>query len=364
MPALFIGHGSPMNALVTNKWTEDWKALGASLPRPRAIVAISAHWYTDGTGVTAVSTPRTIHDFGGFPRALFEVQYPAPGDPDLAKDLTEILAPTPVLLDSYWGLDHGTWSVLVRMFPKADIPVVQLSIDGTAPPETHRALGERLASLRDKGVLLVGSGNVVHNLRAGFGDQAPEYDWAKRFDEKVRELTVSGDAEQLASYEQLGPDAELCVPTPDHYYPLLYTVGARREGDAVTFPTEGLNGGVSVLAVKWMLNTSCAPAALQICARAEFPSVVLLSLRVSVTLYRVASSSARTRCAMSRLSSFSTSPPAVAPGSVPPWPGSRHARYRLSAPATGTLVRRTSASATTALRRPCLRRSETRINEV
>jgi 4,5-DOPA dioxygenase extradiol len=250
MPALFIGHGSPMNALVTNKWTEDWKALGESLPRPRAIVAISAHWYTDGTGVTAVSTPRTIHDFGGFPRALFEVQYPAPGDPDFAKDLTEILAPTPVVLDSYWGLDHGTWSVLVRMFPKADIPVVQLSIDGTAPPETHRALGERLASLRDKGVLLVGSGNVVHNLRAGFGDQAPEYGWAKRFDEKVRELAVSGDAEQLASYEQLGPDAELCVPTPDHYYPLLYTVGARREGDEVTFPTDGLNGGVSMLAVK------------------------------------------------------------------------------------------------------------------
>jgi 4,5-DOPA dioxygenase extradiol len=250
MPALFIGHGSPMNALVTNKWTEDWKTLGASLPRPRAIVAISAHWYTDGTGVTAVSTPRTIHDFGGFPRALFEVQYPAPGDPTLASDLTEILAPTPVVLDSYWGLDHGTWSVLVRMFPKADIPVVQLSIDGTAPPETHRALGERLASLRDKGVLLVGSGNVVHNLRAGFGEQAPEYDWAKRFDEKVRELAVSGDAEQLASYERLGPDAELCVPTPDHYYPLLYTVGARREGDEVTFPTEGLNGGVSMLAVK------------------------------------------------------------------------------------------------------------------
>ncbi len=165
MPALFIGHGSPMNALVTNKWTEDWKALGESLPRPRAIVAISAHWYTDGTGVTAVSTPRTIHDFGGFPRALFEVQYPAPGDPELANDLTEILAPTPVLLDSYWGLDHGTWSVLVRMFPKADIPVVQLSIDGTAPPETHRALGERLASLRDKGVLLVGSGRAARELR-------------------------------------------------------------------------------------------------------------------------------------------------------------------------------------------------------
>jgi 4,5-DOPA dioxygenase extradiol len=140
--------------------------------------------------------------------------------------------------------------VLVRMFPKADIPVVQLSIDGTAPPETHRALGERLASLRDKGVLLVGSGNVVHNLRAGFGDQAPEYDWAKRFDEKIRELALSGDAEQLASYDRLGPDAELCVPTPDHYYPLLYTVGARREGDEVTFPTEGLNGGVSMLAVK------------------------------------------------------------------------------------------------------------------
>src|SRR6202165_2224316 len=138
MPALFIGHGSPMNALVTNKWTEDWKALGESLPRPRAIVAISAHWYTDGTGVTAVSTPRTIHDFGGFPRELFEVQYPAPGDPELAKDLTEILAPTPVVLDSYWGLDPGTWSVLVRMFPNADIPVVQLSIDATAPPRHKR----------------------------------------------------------------------------------------------------------------------------------------------------------------------------------------------------------------------------------
>ncbi|HVR88411.1 MAG TPA: 4,5-DOPA dioxygenase extradiol [Candidatus Limnocylindria bacterium] len=253
MPALFIGHGSPMNALVENHWTRGWEALGDSLPRPRAIVCISAHWYTDGTGVTAVSTPRTIHDFGGFPRALFEMRYPAPGDPELARDLRDVLAPTPVLLDDYWGLDHGTWSVLVRMFPHADIPVVQLSIDGTAPPVTHHGLGERLAALRETGVLLLGSGNVVHNLAAGFGQDGgpmPQFDWAHRFDEHVRQMATEGDDERLVRYETLGRDAALCVPTPDHYYPLLYTLGARLPGDAVSFPTEGLNGGVSMLAVK------------------------------------------------------------------------------------------------------------------
>ena len=253
MPALFVGHGNPMNAIGHNAWTRGWAAIGAALPRPRAILAVSAHWYVPETAVTAMPAPRTIHDFAGFPPALSAVRYPAPGDPALAERVAALLAPTPVRLDRSWGLDHGTWSVLVHMFPRADVPVVQLAIDGTQPPEFHLALGRRLAPLRDEGVLVVGSGNLVHHLHAyAWGSRPVEpYDWALRFEARARELLVAGEDAALAAYEALGDDALLSVPTPDHYLPLLYVLGLRRAGDTVGFPVEGIDGGsVSMLAVQ------------------------------------------------------------------------------------------------------------------
>ncbi|HEY5997899.1 MAG TPA: 4,5-DOPA dioxygenase extradiol [bacterium] len=253
MPALFVGHGNPMNAIGSNEWTRGWAAIGASLPRPRAVLAVSAHWYLDETAVTAMPAPRTIHDFAGFPPELSAVRYAAPGDPDLAERVAGLLAPTPVRRDRAWGLDHGTWAVLVHIFPRADVPVVQLAIDATKPPEFHRALGWRLASLRDEGVLVLASGNLVHNLHAyAWGQRAARpYDWALRFEQTARELLVAGHDEPLVAYEELGEDALLSVPTPDHYLPLLYVLGLRRRGDAVSFPVEGIDGGsVSMLAVR------------------------------------------------------------------------------------------------------------------
>ena len=254
LPALFLGHGSPMNALHDNAWTRAWASLGVRLPRPRAVLAISAHWYVARTAVTAMAAPRTIHDFGGFPRALFEVRYPAAGDPALAARVAELLAPLPVEVDQSWGLDHGTWSVLCHVFPKADVPVVQLSIDETRPPAFHYELGTRLRALRDEGVLIVGSGDVVHNLEAYAwgGRPAQPYDWALRFDSTVRERLMAGDHPALINYPDLGRDALLSVPTPEHYLPLLYVLGASTPGGAVTFPTEGIDGGsVSMLAVRF-----------------------------------------------------------------------------------------------------------------
>lgn len=253
MPALFVGHGNPMNAIGHNAWTRGWGAIGAALLRPRAVLAVSAHWYLPESAVTAMPAPRTIHDFAGFPPELSAVRYPAPGDPALAERVAALLAPTPVRLDRSWGLDHGTWSVLVHLFPGADIPVVQLAIDGAQPPEFHLALGRRLAPLRDEGVLVVGSGNLVHNLHAyAWGSRPVEpYDWARRFETRARELLVAGEDAALAAYEELGDDALLSVPTPDHYLPLLYVLGLRRAGDAVSFPVEGIDGGsVSMLAVQ------------------------------------------------------------------------------------------------------------------
>lgn len=254
MPAVFFGHGNPMNALQTNAWTESWSAIGRSVPRPKAILCVSAHWYPPATLVTAVERPRTIHDFGGFPRPLFEVQYPAPGDLDLCRRVQEVLAPaTEVGLDDRWGLDHGAWSVLVHVFPDADIPVVQLSIDETQPAQFHYDTGRRLAPLRDEGVLIVGSGNLVHNLHAyGWGRHVPEpYDWAVRFETRARDWMLAGDHQPLVDYEQLGPDAMLSAPTPDHYLPLLYILGAQQPGDRVSFPVEGVDGGsISMLSVQ------------------------------------------------------------------------------------------------------------------
>ena len=253
MPAVFFGHGNPLNALARNEYTEAWAALGRALPRPRAVLCVSAHWYVPGTSVTAMESPRTIHDFGGFPRDLYEFQYPAPGDPALAARVRELLAHTPVGLDYRWGLDHGTWSVLCHVFPRADVPVVQLSIDETQSPSFHYELAKRLAPLRDEGVLVVGSGNLVHNLHAyAWGRHKVEpFDWAIRFEERARELLLAGNDGPLVAYETLGRDALLAAPTPDHYLPLVYVIALRREGERVTFPVEGVDGGsVSMLSVR------------------------------------------------------------------------------------------------------------------
>ncbi len=252
MPVIFVGHGNPMNVLRSNSWTRGWVALGKSIPRPNAILSISAHWYIEGTRVTAMPRPRTIHDFRGFPRELFEIEYPAPGDLDLASRVQTLLSEAGAGGDQEWGLDHGTWSVLYHMFPDADVPVVQLSIDRRKPPSFHYEIGRMLRPLREEGILILGSGNVVHSLRAYNWEQpdAPAYDWALRFEEKVRESVSSGDDNHLVDYERLGPEASLSVPTPDHYLPLLFVLGSRKEGDAAGFPVEGFDGGsMSMLSV-------------------------------------------------------------------------------------------------------------------
>jgi len=221
--------------------------------KPKAILSISAHWFVTGSGVTVGTAPRTIHDFGGFPRELYQVQYPAPGDPELARRVRDLLRPVPVELDSSWGLDHGTWSVLRHAYPRADVPVVQLSIDEEKPAEFHFEVGQKLAPLRDEGILIVGSGNLVHNLHTyAWGRHLPEpYDWAIRFEERAKELMLAGESRPLIAYESLGREALLSVPTPDHYLPLLYVLGARQQSDAVTFPVEGVDGGsISMLAVQ------------------------------------------------------------------------------------------------------------------
>jgi 4,5-DOPA dioxygenase extradiol len=253
MPAIFFGHGNPLNALQDNAYTRTWADIGKKIPTPRAIVSISAHWYVPGTYVTAMGTPRTIHDFGGFPRALYQVQYPAPGDPLLAQQLRKLLQPLPVGLDMEWGLDHGTWSVLCHVYPEADIPVLQLSIDRTQPPAFHYELGRKLAPLRHDGVLVIGSGNLVHNLHAyAWGRHPAEpFDWALRFEERARELLLASEHGPLIDYESLGPDALLSIPTPEHYLPLLYVLGLQAESEHVTFPVEGIEGGsVSMLSVQ------------------------------------------------------------------------------------------------------------------
>jgi 4,5-DOPA dioxygenase extradiol len=253
MPTIFFGHGNPMNALLANPWSQGWAALGQRLPRPRAVLSVSAHWYLPGTAVTAMAAPRTIHDFGGFPRELFEVHYPAPGDLELVRRVRELLGPLEVRADLAWGLDHGTWSVLRHVFPAADVPVVQLSIDETQPPAFHYALGQRLRPLREEGILLIGSGDIVHNLHAYAWGRHPvePFDWALRFEARARELMLRGDHRALVEYETLGRDAELSVPTPDHYLPLLYVLGASEPGEPVTFPVEGMDGGsISMLSVQ------------------------------------------------------------------------------------------------------------------
>jgi 4,5-DOPA dioxygenase extradiol len=225
MPAAFLGHGSPMNALEANRFTEAWRAFGHGLPRPRAILVVSAHWYVGYTALTAMARPRTIHDFSGFPQPLFAVEYPAPGDPQLAEEIAALLSPTRVELDrDGWGLDHGAWSVLVHAFPAADVPVLQLSLDAQRPFDWHFALGAKLATLRERGVLVLGSGNVVHNLRAlDWSKPEAGFDWAQRFDAAARELLTERPA-QVASLQE-HPDFARAVPTAEHFLPLLYIAG-------------------------------------------------------------------------------------------------------------------------------------------
>jgi len=252
LPAIFFGHGNPMNALSENLYTQAWRRFGAET-RPRAVLSISAHWYVRGTGVTVSTAPRTIHDFGGFPAELYQVQYPAPGDPALARRVQELLAPLPVALDTGWGLDHGTWSVLKHVYPAADVPVVQLSIDAGQPAAFHFEVGQRLAALREEGILIAGSGNLVHNLRtyAWGQDEMEAYDWAVRFEREARAMIVAGENRPLIEYEKLGRDAMLSIPTPDHYLPLLYVLGTRQAGEEIGFPVEGVEGGsISMLSVQ------------------------------------------------------------------------------------------------------------------
>ena len=253
MPAIFFGHGNPMNAVSKNVYADGWESIGKSIPRPRAVLAVSAHWYVPACAVTATLAPETIHDFGGFPAELYQVEYPAPGSPDLARRVKDLLSPVSVGLDESWGLDHGTWSVLRHAFPSADIPIVQLSIDQRQPPQFHYGIGKRLAPLREEGVLVIGSGNIVHNLHTyAWGDYgAHPFDWAVGFEKHARELLLKGDDTLLIAYERLGRDATLSVPTPDHYLPLLYVIALRREGEKVSFPVEGIDGrSVSMLAVQ------------------------------------------------------------------------------------------------------------------
>jgi 4,5-DOPA dioxygenase extradiol len=253
LPVIFFGHGNPMNAVQNNRYTEGWRRIGKQLTKPRAILSISAHWFVPGTGVTISTAPRTILDFGGFPPELYQVQYPAAGDPDLARRVQQLLSPIPVQLDNSWGLDHGTWSVLRHVSPNADVPVVQLSIDETQPALFHFEIGRRLAQLRDENVLIVGSGNLVHNLHTyAWGRHMPTpYDWAGRFEEEAKAMMLAGESKALIDYERLGPDALLSIPTPDHYLPLLYVLATRQQGDAVTFPVEGVDGGsISMLTVR------------------------------------------------------------------------------------------------------------------
>ncbi len=246
LPVLFLGHGSPMNAIEDTVWSRAWRALGARLPRPRAILCVSAHWETQGPWVTGSAAPPTIHDFGGFPRALFDARYPAPGDPALAQRVVDLLGDAQARIDPERGLDHGAWGVLKPMYPEADIPVVQLGIDSRRPGAWHVALAQRLAPLRDEDVLVVASGDIVHNLRLfDFRAFAP-LPWASRFRDRVNALIVEGNLAALADWPALGDDAALSIPTPEHYIPLLYALALAREGDALQFFNDDVIGSLSM----------------------------------------------------------------------------------------------------------------------
>ena len=247
MPVLFIGHGSPMNAIEDNIFSQRWQQMGKEIPTPKVVVVVSAHWLTKGTMVTAMPNPKTIHDFGGFPQALFDVQYPAPGSPELATEIQKLITNPAVELDHDWGLDHGTWSVVKHMYPDADIPVLQLSIDYYKPAAYHYELAKQLLSLRKKGILIIGSGNMVHNLRMVAWDKLnePEYgfDWALEMNDIFKNKISNGFHKELIQYEKLNKAATLAIPTPDHYYPLLYILALQTDNDKVEFFNDKAVGG-------------------------------------------------------------------------------------------------------------------------
>jgi 4,5-DOPA dioxygenase extradiol len=247
MPVLFVGHGSPMNGIEDNAFSRRWKELAASIPTPKAVVVVSAHWLSRGTRITAMDFPKTIHDFGGFPQELFDVQYKAPGNPELAKETASLIQSTAVELDHDWGLDHGTWTIVRHMYPEATIPVLQLSIDATKGPQYHFDLAKELYVLRKKGALIIGSGNMVHNLRMVAWDKlntdAYGYDWALELNDTFKQLIADGNFKPLINYESLGTAAKLAIPTPEHYLPLLYSLGLKGDKDSISFFNDKAVGG-------------------------------------------------------------------------------------------------------------------------
>ncbi|MNE19529.1 LigB family dioxygenase [compost metagenome] len=257
MPVLFLGHGSPMNAIEENQFVAGFRDLAKTLPQPNAILCVSAHWFTKGTKVTSMEMPRTIHDFGGFPQALFDVQYPAKGSPELAVETKKILDPVMVELDEHWGLDHGAWSVIKHLYPNADVPVIQLSIDYTKSGQYHFELAQKLQALRYKGVLIIGSGNIIHNLRMvdfrNFDKDNYGYDWAIEARETINNYLLEGNFQPLIDFEKLNKAVQLAVPTPEHYLPLLYTLGLKDKRDNLSlFNDKLLAGSLSMTSVKMM----------------------------------------------------------------------------------------------------------------
>ena len=252
MPLLFIGHGSPMNAIEQNEFAQSWQETAKSLPKPSAVLCISAHWETKGTLITAMEKPPTIHDFGGFPQALFDVEYAAPGSPQLAITTAGLITSTEAKLDNGWGLDHGCWSVVKNMYPDADIPVIEMSMDYTQTPQWHYQLAKDLSSLRQKGVLIIGSGNMVHNLRI-MNWHSPDkgFDWADEANAKLKKLILNNNHHQLINYNFIGAEMKLAVPTPEHYMPLLYILGLKKENEKVSFFTDKTTmGSISMTSVK------------------------------------------------------------------------------------------------------------------
>ncbi len=255
MPVLFLGHGSPMNAIEENEFVTGFRNIAKKIPKPNAILCVSAHWETKGTFVTAMEKPKTIHDFGGFPKELFEVQYPAPGDPALAEETKALVSKTEIGLDDKWGLDHGAWSVIKHLYPHADVPVIQMSLDYNQSPQYHYELAQEIKSLRKKGVLVIGSGNIVHNLRMLAWDKlnAPEYgfDWAIEANEKMKKYIIDGDHHQLINFRSQGKAFDLAIPTPEHYLPLLYTLALQDKHDAVSlFNDKAVAGSLTMTSVK------------------------------------------------------------------------------------------------------------------
>lgn len=255
MPVLFLGHGSPMNAIEENEFVSGFRKIGKEIPRPQAILVVSAHWETRGTYVTAVEKPATIHDFGGFPKALFDVQYPAPGSPELAKETKELIKKTEVGLDYQWGLDHGAWSVVKHLYPNADVPVIQMSLDHFKTPQYHYELAKELAALRNKGVLIIGSGNMVHNLRMVAWDKLNTtdyaYDWAAEASAKMKSLIASDNHKELINYSAHGRPFQLAIPSPEHYLPLLYTLALKGEDEKVSFFNDkAVAGSLTMTSVK------------------------------------------------------------------------------------------------------------------